>query len=96
MVERKTRVPGRHQHSHGSGTGIRAGTSVPAQGGSGDEQGVPALVSGDSPSLWAGAGGDTGSPLEVSFLPLHGKEGWPWPVMALEACAAPPARQLTL
>lgn len=28
MVERKTRLPGRHQHSHGSGTGVKAGTSV--------------------------------------------------------------------
>lgn len=54
---------------------------MPAQGGSGDEQGVPALVSGDSPALWAGAGADTGAPLEVSFLPHHRKEGWPWPVM---------------
>lgn len=70
MVERKTRVPGRDQHSHGSGTAIGAGTSglvlellcLPrvAQG---SGQGVP-----PSPGVrglpFSGAGADTGSPLE--------------------------------
>lgn len=51
------------------------------QGGSGDEQGVPALVSGDSPSLWTGVGAATGSALGVSVLSQHRREGWLWPVM---------------
>lgn len=70
MVERKTWIPGRDQLSHGSGTGIGAGTPglvlellcLPrvAQG---SGQGVP-----PSPGVrglpFSGAGADTGSPLE--------------------------------
>lgn len=82
MVERKTWIPGRDQLSHGSGTGIGAGTSglvlellcLPrvAQG---SGQGVP-----PSPGVrglpFSGAGADTGSPLKFPpSLPMGRRAG---------------------